>query len=158
MLRLRLTLFPFIVLALFFAAPIARASGPDAIVGAWNTQEHDAVIEIFRCGEKYCGRIKWLREPNYTAADNNGKEGLPKADDNNPAQELRDRPLVGLEMMFDFTYTGKNIWKEGRIYNPENGKTYHGIITLVSPNTLHLRGFFLVSLLGRTTEWTRADQ
>jgi uncharacterized protein (DUF2147 family) len=154
--RLRLTLFLFVVMALLLAARFACASRQDAIVGSWNTQEHDAVIEIFRCGEKYCGRIKWIKEPNYTAEDHNGKEGQPKVDVNNPDPKLRDRPLVGIEMMYDFTYAGRNIWKGGRIYNPDNGRTYNGIITLVSSNTLHLRGFFLVSLLGRTTEWTRA--
>jgi uncharacterized protein (DUF2147 family) len=59
-------------------------------------------------------------------------------------------------MMYGFAYAGRNIWKGGRIYNPDNGRTYSGIITLISPDTLHLRGFFIVSLLGRTTEWTRA--
>jgi uncharacterized protein (DUF2147 family) len=156
-LRLRRTLFFLFAIALLFIARPAHASERDSIVGSWNTEEHDAVIDIFKCGEKYCGRIRWIKEPNYTAEDKNGKEGRPKVDDRNPNPKLRDRPLVGIEMMYDFAYAGRNIWKGGRIYNPENGKTYSGIITLISNNTLHLRGFFIVSLLGRTTEWTRVD-
>jgi uncharacterized protein (DUF2147 family) len=146
-----------LALAILFPVRPAHASERDAIVGSWNTEEHDAVIAIFKCGGKYCGRIKWIREPNYTAEDNNGKSGLPKVDNRNPNPDLRDRPLVGLEMMYDFAYAGRNIWKGGRIYSPDNGKTYSGTITLISPDALHLRGFFVVPLFGRTTEWTRAD-
>jgi uncharacterized protein (DUF2147 family) len=154
-LKLRRTLLFLFAIALLFIARSAHASQRDAIVGSWNTEEHDAVIDIFKCGEKYCGTIKWIKEPNYTAEDNNDREGRPKVDDRNPDPKLRARPLVGIRMMYDFAYAGKNIWKGGRIYNPENGKTYSGTITLISPDTLHLRGFFVVPLLGRTTEWTR---
>jgi uncharacterized protein (DUF2147 family) len=155
-LKLQRILFPLFAIALLLVWRPAHATERDAIVGSWNTEEHDAVIDIFRCGEKYCGMIKWIKEPNYTAEDNNGMEGRPKIDNRNPDPKLRDRPLVGIKMMYDFAYAGRNIWNGGRIYNPENGKTYSGIITLISPTTLHLRGFFIVSLLGRTTEWTRA--
>ncbi len=142
-------------LALLLTAWPAHASERDGIVGSWNTEDHEAVIEIFRCGRKYCGRIEWIREPDYTAEDNNGKAGLPKVDDRNPNPELRDRPLLGTEILYGFAFAGASVWKKGRIYNPDNGKTYSGTITLVSPDTLHLRGFFLVPLFGKTTEWTR---
>ncbi len=142
---------------LVFSVRTSHAAERDGIVGFWNTQDHDAVIEIFNCGRKYCGRIKWIREPNYTAEDRNGKAGQPKLDDRNPNPELRDRPLAGIEILYDFAYAGKNTWKGGRIYNPENGKSYNGTITLASPEKLRLRGFFVVPLLGKTTEWTRAE-
>jgi uncharacterized protein (DUF2147 family) len=57
--------------------------------------------------------------------------------------------------MNDFHYTGGNQWQGGKLYDPEKGKTYSGKITLVSPNQLDLRGFIGISLLGRTSKWTR---
>jgi uncharacterized protein (DUF2147 family) len=145
-----------VIVAVFLMASVARASEGDAILGSWNTEEHDAVIEIFRCGDSYCGRIAWIKEPNYTAEDRNGKEGQPKVDANNPDPGLRNRPLVGLELMRDFAYAGNNVWKGGKIYDPERGKTYNGFMSLISRNTLHLKGYILIPLFGRTTVWTRA--
>jgi uncharacterized protein (DUF2147 family) len=54
-----------------------------------------------------------------------------------------------------FKFAGDNLWEDGTIYDPENGKTYRCKITLESPNRLNVRGFVGISLFGRTTVWTR---
>ena len=41
-------------------------------------------------------------------------------------------------------------------YDPKTGKTYSGMITLKDNNTLDLRGYVGISLLGRTSTCTRA--
>jgi uncharacterized protein (DUF2147 family) len=54
-----------------------------------------------------------------------------------------------------FAYEGKNHWKEGRIYDPETGKTYSCKMTLKKPDELEVRGFIGLSIIGRTVVWTR---
>lgn len=130
------------------------ASGDD-ILGVWNNQEKDAKIEIAKCGEKYCGRIVWLKVPNYPDGSNEGIPGTPKVDHNNPDKNLRRSPVIGLQIVHDFSYAGENKWSNGRIYDPKNGRTYSGKLTLVSPAQLNLRGFIGISLFGRTAVWTR---
>jgi uncharacterized protein (DUF2147 family) len=127
----------------------------DRILGLWNTAENKSKIEIFKCGDKYCGRIAELKEPNYTADDKDGPVGQPKVDRKNPDPSLRTHPLLGMELMHGFTYSGKNVWEEGKIYDPEDGKYYKCKMTLSAPNRLDVRGFIGFSLLGRTTTWTR---
>jgi uncharacterized protein (DUF2147 family) len=63
---------------------------------------------------------------------------------------------MGLKIMQDFVYKGDNIWEDGKIYKPSNGKTYGGTATLVNKNTLELEGY-LISLpfIGKTSTWTR---
>ncbi len=73
----------------------------------------------------------------------------------NPDPALRNRLLLGLTIMDGFTYAGGGKWKSGRIYDPNNGKTYKCKLTLVDENTLELRGYIGISLLGRTETWTR---
>ena len=85
----------------------------DAIIGLWNTAEKDARIEIFKCGTEYCGRISYLKDPNYPPDDPNGLAGLPIVDRNNPDPELRNRPLLGLKFIEGFRYMGHNTWGEG---------------------------------------------
>ncbi len=68
---------------------------------------------------------------------------------------MRKNPISGLQILSDFTFAGENEWAGGKIYKPDNGKTYRGKMTLVSPKKLNVRGFIGISLLGRTTTWTK---
>lgn len=141
--------------ALLLITLSAHAADDAAILGIWNNQEKDAKIEIFKCSDRYCGKIVWLKVPNYPEDSKDGVPGTPKLDHNNPDLSLKAKPILGLEIVHDFIYKGDNKWVEGKVYDPKNGKTYSGKMTLVSPNQLDLRGFIGISLLGRTTTWTR---
>lgn len=144
-----------LLLSLLFFVASALAASPDDIVGTWNNQEKDARIEIYRCGEACCGRIVWLREPDYPEGSKEGTPGTPKLDHNNPDRSLRKRPVLGLEIMRGFAFAGGNLWKGGKIYDPKNGKTYSARIKLASPAQLDLRGYIGISLIGRTAAWTK---
>ncbi|MFI5295463.1 MAG: DUF2147 domain-containing protein [Thermodesulfovibrionales bacterium] len=141
--------------SIILATASAYAAGPYDILGVWNTEERDAKIGIYKCGIKYCGKIVWLKEPTYPAGSKEGIPNTPMLDYNNPDPELRRTPLVGLPILLDFVFAGDNSWKNGRIYNSDNGKTYSGKLTLGSPNQLNVRGFIGISLIGGTTTWTR---
>ena len=144
-----------ILLTFLLLGSFAVAADGDRILGLWNTAEEDCKIEIFKCGNIYCGRIAWLKEPLYPAGDGMGMAGRPIVDRQNPSPDLRSRPLVGLQLMEGFIYTGKNVWERGTIYNPETGKTYKCKMTLTAPDHLEVRGFIGISLLGGTSIWTR---
>ena len=146
----------FIVFTSILFAAFASAAGPDDILGLWNTEKKDAKIEIYKCGTKYCGRIAWLKEPTYPAGSKEGAQGTPILDRNNPDPELRKKPLIGVRILIDFTFAGDNLWKNGKIYNSDNGKMYSGKMTLLSPDQLKVRGFIGISLIGGSTTWTRA--
>ncbi len=148
-------IFFLLTVIVLMTAVSAHAAGGDDILGVWNTEEKDAKIEIFRCGDKYCGKIFSLVEPNYPAGSKEGTPGTPKLDRHNPNPALRTRPIIGLRIMNDFVFTGDSVWKDGTLYDPEKGKTYRGKMTLVSPSQLNLRGFIGISLIGRTAIWTR---
>ena len=141
-------------LVLFSAVSTCYAAGED-ILGVWYNQEKDAQIELFKCGEKYCGKVVWLKEPNYPEGSQDGVPGTPKLDHNHPKPEMKKAPIIGLRIVHDFVFVGDNVWKDGKVYDPKNGKTYSGKITLVSPHQLNLRGFIGITLLGRTAIWTR---
>ncbi|MDB0006803.1 DUF2147 domain-containing protein [Flavobacteriales bacterium] len=121
----------------------------DAILGEWYTADKDAVVTIFTDGKTISGKTTWMEEPNDS-------KGNPKLDKENPDENLRSRKRMGLKIMQDFVYKGDNIWEDGKIYKPSNGKTYGGTATLVNKNTLELEGY-LISLpfIGKTSTWTR---
>jgi uncharacterized protein (DUF2147 family) len=119
----------------------------NSILGTWLTTDGKARIEIFPCGDLYCGKIVWLSEPF--------ENGLPKRDKENPDEELRGRPILGLVLMSDFRYEGDATWSGGRVYDPESGDEYQGKMSLKDSTTLDLRGYILLPLFGRTERWTR---
>ena len=129
---------------------MAQSAEGDLILGVWESGSGKARVKIDKQGDKYVGRIVWLREPN-------NEEGKPKVDKNNPDEKLRNTPLLGYRMLKDFIYTGEKNWEEGTIYDPENGSTYSCEITMTDDNTLDVRGFIGLSVFGRTDVWKRVQ-
>ncbi|OGX89603.1 SIGNAL peptide protein [Hymenobacter lapidarius] len=139
----------FLLIGLLVGALSAQAAAnPDAVLGVWKNGEGTGMIQIFKKGDKYYGRLVWLKVANTP-------EGKPRTDVNNPDESKRNVLLKGLENMRDFTYKGDNKWEDGKIYDPKNGNDYSCEMTLVDPNTLEVRGFIGVSLFGRTDVWKR---
>lgn len=122
---------------------------PNAIVGVWKTGDGNAMVRIYKNGEKFQGKIVWLKEPI------DPETGKPKLDKNHPEEASRKRPILGLINIWGFTQTEKNVWEEGNIYDPKNGSTYSCTIKMTNPRTLEVRGYIGVSLIGRTDIWTR---
>ncbi|MBE2246590.1 MAG: DUF2147 domain-containing protein [Candidatus Competibacteraceae bacterium] len=123
---------------------------PDLILGTWIPKDGKSHVKIEKIGNKYFGKVVWLKEPL------DKETGKPPLDKKNPDQQLRNQPIMGLRIMKDFTYTGKGIFKEGRVYDPNDGKTYCGKITIISDDEIDLRGSICgFSILGRTETWKR---
>jgi uncharacterized protein (DUF2147 family) len=142
-------IFVFGVCLMLLAMPtvLAAEMEADAIVGEWLTEGDESVIEICRDGDLYNGKVVWLKDPTYP-------DGKDKVDSSNPDESKRDRKIIRLEIVHNFKFNGKNQWTDGTIYDPNSGKTYSCKAKLKG-NELHVRGFIGVSLLGRTTVWTR---
>lgn len=144
-------------LAAFAIALFLGLAGPDAVaqqdgrsvVGTWQPPERDSAFEIYPCGDRFCGRITMINEPNTP-------DGKPKADLNNEDPTQRGRPLLGMEFLSGFRHEGGGSYQEGRIYNPRDGKLYKANMKLEdSNNTLRVRGYVGVPMLGQTQVWTR---
>lgn len=134
---------------MFVGLGFVMAQQADDILGKWLTDEGKAQIEVFKKGEKYCGKIVWLKEPN-------NDDGSPKVDKENPKETLRSRKILGMELLTDFVFDDDE-WEDGEIYDAESGKTYSCVITMPNSKTLDVRGYIGVSWVGRTTSWTRVE-
>jgi uncharacterized protein (DUF2147 family) len=135
-----------IILFLTLSGFVASAQKADAILGSWVNPNGEDHILIYKKGNKYFGKLDWIKYPN----DETGK---PKTDKNNPDETLRTRPELGLELLKDFVYD-EDVYDDGTIYDPKNGKTYSCKMTL-DGNSLKIRGYIGISLFGRSETWTR---
>ena len=139
-----------------FASPVFKGNlmaqdEGDKLIGLWLPSNEKARIKVEKIGDKYYGRIVWLKEPK----DEDGNE---KVDKNNPDESMRTVRLLGYRMLKDFSYKGKNKWEGGTIYDPENGSTYNCTIVLIDENTIDVRGYIGVSMFGRTDTWKRLQK
>lgn len=116
----------------------------DVILGTWLTASGKAKVQIYKEGNKYNGKIVWLKNPTY-------EDGKPKVDKNNPDKTKRNVPLMGLNMLKGFEFD-EDEWEDGTIYDPENGKTYSCTMTY-RDGKLDVRGYVGISLIGRTQTW-----
>lgn len=126
----------------------AKAQNADDITGLWWNAEKTAKIEVYEQGGKYFGKIVHLVEPN--------ENGKPKTDKENPDAELKKRKLDGLVILEGLEYDGGGEYEDGEIYDPKSGKTYSANAELKGEK-LDLRGYIGISLIGRTSTWTRAQ-
>jgi len=146
MITARVATLAFVILA-FAAATESRAADPR---GTWLTENGRSKIKIADCSGALCGTIEWLKEPN------DPETGRAKTDKNNEDAGKRARPLVGVTIVLGMKPNGTDKWA-GQVYNPEDGKTYSGNITMQSANALKLEGCALGGLICRGQTWTRAN-
>jgi uncharacterized protein (DUF2147 family) len=122
----------------FFATALpAHAADP---TGIWLTEDDGAHVRIYNCGQDLCGTLLSL-----------------KLDKFNQDASKRARPIVGVELMSGLKPNGTPDQWEGSLYNPEDGNTYKGILTLQGLLNLKLQGCVLGGLICKSEIWKRAN-
>lgn len=122
------------------------------ICGIWWNKDKDAKIKIYSSSGKYWGQIHWLKFPIDSVTNK------PKVDKNNPEETMRNRPVLGLLILKNLEWDEDDQeWTDGDIYDPKSGNSYSLTCKLKDKNTMELRGYLGISLLGRTDIWVRTD-
>lgn len=127
----------------------AYTQSGNEILGTWYNTEKSAQIEIVKIGSEFQGKIIKLEN----AAD----YSTPPLDSKNENEKLRIKPIVGLTILNGLKYSG-GIWKDGKIYDPNSGKTYSCEVKLTNPQILEVKGYLGFSWVGRTVEWTKVKK
>ncbi len=122
--------------ALVFLSASASAAPPTAY-DEWWTPGFNARVRIEPCGDNLCGTIVW-------------------AWDENPQDIVDKQPLVGQRIIVGMRAEGPSRWNGGRIYNPEDGRSYQASLTLKSANNLLVEG--CVMFFCKSQVWRRADR
>ncbi|MBK9985269.1 MAG: DUF2147 domain-containing protein [Saprospiraceae bacterium] len=132
----------FTIALILFASRVfsqANLTVADRISGIYWSPKKDAKIEVYKQGNKYYGKSIWI--------------ATPKKDDKNPNESLRNRNLLGIELLSDFNFDHGS-YTNGKIYDPDSGKTYDCTMNLMGDD-LKVRGYIGISLFGRTEMFER---
>jgi uncharacterized protein (DUF2147 family) len=121
---------------------VAFADSHD-VFGLWQSEARDGYIRIEDCGDGTpCGTLVWA-DPEKMISD---------LDIRNKDRELRSRSLVGVPIVWGFERDEKH-WSGGKIYNPEDGKTFRSSLKRQSEDTLKVKG--CLGPICISNRWTR---
>lgn len=142
---------PVSLLLLVAASLPCKAADTSSPVGVWKTFDDDthaakALVEIVdREGELSARIVQLFRAP--------GEDQQPLCKD--CRGERHNQPVLGMTILWGMHRDG-DAWDGGEILDPEEGKTYRCALHLGAHGELEVRGYYGISLLGRTQVWERA--
>lgn len=111
----------------------------DDYLGYWLLPNKKVVIEIVKDeNDKYVGYVRWLKESVYPIGDI--MEGKEQIDRNNPDIFLRQRKVMGLQVVGDLIKNENNQLIDGWVYDTWNGKKYYGFAKIIDHNHIKLKG------------------
>lgn len=125
--------------------PVAADTPGSRVEGLWLTGDGDGYVRIQIIDDELSGVIAG------STRDDDDRE----FDEKNPDPAFRGRTLFGLELFEGFRFDGNDRWRDGKIYDPNSGKTYRCYIRIIDKDTLKVRGYIGLPALGRTETWTR---
>jgi len=138
------------LIAIGLAAASVSAFAQMTPVGLWQsadekTGEAKSQIRIAESGGVLNGRIEKLLR----------KEAKQDAVCDECSDDRKGKPMIGLEIIRGAKKAdGKDVWEDGKVLDPENGKNYTLRLTPIDGGKkLEVRGSVLG--IGRTQTWTR---
>lgn len=121
----------------------------DAILGKWTSEDQKLVVEMYRSGEEYRGKMVWFK-------DDEGKPMNEWTDKHNPDEKLRGRKLLGMDVVTGLKYDREDkSYDEGHIYEAKSGKTWNATAKLAGNDVLKVKGYWHVKFIGRTMIFKR---
>lgn len=141
--------FPALLVALLGAMPATAQE--TTLAGVWLHANQRIELEMAPCGDRLCGKLIWFKNPTDV-------DGRPLVDRHNPDPALRMRPLMGLTVVQGLRRVDARTWEDGKVYNPNDGRSYDLTISIENDRTARVRAYLGVPLLGQTQIWTRVDQ
>ena len=133
-----------VILSLFAFANSFSQTKADDILGFYMNPTNEGIIKVYEENGKYHGKLVWMKNPE-------------KLDKENPDKTKKTQKILNSIIFKNFVYAENNLWKNGSIYDPKNGKTYDCKITRDEKGNLNIRGFIGISLLGRTEYFVKVN-
>ena len=122
-----------------------------SILGKWNnrdrkTGEINSVVEIYEKDSMLYAKIVHVINPELRDALCEKCKG-----------SMKNKPVMGMNVLFKLKKKNENKWSEGYGLDPESGLYFNAIVKYISVNKIKIRAFALISLFGKTAYCDRTE-
>ena len=121
-----------ILLTFLLSMPLSSAE--NSMLGYWLTSE--SIVHVKKCEEKLCATIE------HIFVDEDIDPETIK-DENNRDKSLRNRSLIGINLLDDFIYENSTELNNGRIYDPNRVRFFKSNLYLLETGELKVEGCLL---------------
>jgi uncharacterized protein (DUF2147 family) len=148
-------LFSIIALVLFTTAAtqgnINTNAAEEQICGKWETSEKNLIVQVYKEDNKFRAKIVWF----------NDTEGKPMdywTDKRNPDPTLRNRKILGMNVLSELIYNADSkSWENGMIYDSKNGRDWNASAYIDKNGMLKVKGYWHFKFIGRTMTFNRVS-
>ena len=128
--------------------PSFSQNNADAILGKWITTTGTCIVEVYKQKAEYKAKVIWFTD---------GKKQMKDyIDEKNPDPSLRNRKLLGMDVMHGLYYdTDENEWVDGHIYDATSGKEWDSVVWLTDDHLLKVKGYWMFKFISETKTFKR---
>lgn len=125
-------------------------NNPDRICGKWVSSEKNLVVQVYREGKAFKAKLLWFDNVDKTKAMDEW------TDLHNPDASLRNRKLIGMNILTGMDYMPKSdSWENGKIYDAKTGHEWNASVHIDGSGVLKITAYWHLKFIGRTVTFTR---
>lgn len=128
----------------------SKAISGDQICGKWQNTEKNLIVQVYREDDEFKAKVVWF--------DNgDGEQSMYNyRDKRNPDASLRNRKVLGMNVMEDLEYMPEsNSWENGIIYDASSGRTWSSCAKIDDDGSLKVKGYWKFKFIGKTMTFKR---
>jgi len=126
-------------------------SGANDILGQWMSVGRNVKVQVYKEGDEFKARVTWFND-----SDDKSQPMNTRTDEHNPDLKLRQRKILGMQVLSRLRYSPKNKrWENGRIYDPKTGKQWSSVVYLTEEGLLSVKGFWQFEFIGKTMKFNK---
>lgn len=123
----------------------------DAILGKWIAADKTVAVQVYRIGNDFKAKVIWFDE-NLGSK----KPMHSRVDTANPDTSLRNRKIIGMDIMDGLSYNkSKERWENGKIYDASTGRTWDTYAELKQDGKLYVRGYWKFAWIGKSINFIK---
>jgi len=146
-------MFKFLLLFFFTGVSAINSPNPNLLCGKWMSAEKNLEVLVYKDGDIFKAKVIWFKN------EDNSKAMEEWTDKHNPDPVLRDRKLIGMDILKNMIYEPKsNSWENGKIYEAKSGKEWDASAKIDDKGELKVTGYWHLKFIGKTMTFVRIKE